>query len=366
MASSPLAIVRHYWFPGLPEDHCGPALGGGFSGSPVVAVRTPAGSGAVLKAFAPGTSLERAVWIHGFMDHLTASGITQVPRLLPALDQHSLAVDADGTLWELATHMPGAAQTRPTAGQVAAAMASLARLHEASARWQREPPRCGPAPAIVRRIAAARELLADPWDRASRPVGRLEAVPDPLRGWCAARRELLARATDRARLRRVLGAIASLEPAPALLQAVVRDLRADHVLFTAIKSDHADAVSGIVDFHGAAIDTPATDIARLLGDWATGARGVAWGDCWDSALDAYGRVRPLRADQRALVPWLAATAVVFGLDRWFRWILDENRSFAASGLVEARIDRLLQQLPQAFDLLEDLPLPRPNAGGESV
>jgi Ser/Thr protein kinase RdoA (MazF antagonist) len=94
--------------------------------------------------------------------------------------------------------------------------------------------------------------------------------------------------------------------------------------------------------------------------------GAGWGDRWESALDAYDRVRPLRADQRALVPWLAATAVVFGLDRWFRWVLDEQRSFAESALVEARIDRLLHQLPQAFDLLEHLPPPRPNAGGESI
>lgn len=364
MAPSPLAIVRRHWFPGLPENDCGPALGGGFSGSPVVAVRTPAGSGAVLKAFAPGMSVERAAWIHGFMDHLTASGVAAVPRLIETVDRRTLAVDAEGTLWELATRMPGAATDRPTGDQVSAAMAALARLHVASAGSAREPPRVGPAPAMIRRVAAARELLADPWDRPFRTPGHA----DPLRDRIAERRRAAGRLIDAARWRRVVGAVSAIVPVPTRLQAVVRDLRADHVLFTTAPPPRAEpaTVSGIVDFHGAAIDTPATDIARLLGDWVAGAGGVGWGDCWESALDAYDRVRPLRADQRALVPWLAATAVVFGLDRWFRWVLDEQRSFAESALVEARIDKLLHQLPQAFDLLEHLPPPRPNAGGESV
>jgi len=364
MPSSPLAIVRRHWFPGLPEDDCGPALGGGFSGSPVVAVRTPAGTGAVLKAFAPGTTLERAAWIHGFMNHLTASGVTAVPRVLETVGRGTVAVEADGTLWELATRMPGAAVDRPTGNQVSAAMTALARIHLASAGWAREPARVGPAPAMIRRIAAARVLLADPWDRPRATA----ANRDPRHDRIADRRAIAAGVIEPVRFRRLLGAIAVIEPALTPLQAVVRDLRADHVLFTVAPPPRAEpaTVSGIVDFHGAAIDTPATDIARLLGDWATGARGVAWVDCWESALDAYGRVRPLRADQRTLVAWLAATAVVFGIDRWFRWIIDENRSFAASGLVEARIDRLLTLLPEALDLVETLPPPRSHARGESV
>lgn len=364
MALSPLAILRRHWFPALPADHCGPALGGGFSGSPVVAVRTPAGIGAVLKAFAPGTSLERAAWIHGFKAHLTGSGVASVPRVLETVDRRTLAVDADGTLWELATRMPGAAIDRPTDDEVSAAMAALARLHVASGGWAREPPRVGPAPAIERRVAAARELLADPWDRPSRTPGD----GDPLRDRIAERRRAAGRLIDAARWRRVVGAVCAIMPVPTPLQAVVRDLRADHVLFTTAPPPRAEpaTVSGIVDFHGAAIDTPATDIARLLGDWVMSAGGAGWGDRWESALDAYERVRPLRADQRALVPWLATTAVVFGLDRWFRWVLVEQRSFPESVLVEARIDRLLNRIPAAFDLLENLAPPRPNAGGESV
>jgi hypothetical protein len=111
------------------------------------------------------------------------------------------------------------------------------------------------------------------------------------------------------------------------------------------------AVSGVVDFHAAAIDTPATDLARLLGSWLPPVAGQAAPllDAWQEPLAAYDRLRPLAAVERRLVPWLDATAVILGLDNWFRWTLDEQRQFPDPTRVQGRIDRLLRRLEGAID-----------------
>ena len=59
-------------------------------------------------------------------------------------------------------------------------------------------------------------------------------------------------------------------------------------------------------------------------------------------------MRPLDDRERRLVPFLHATAVVLGLDNWFRWTLDERRHFADPARVVARIDRLLAELEDAI------------------
>ena len=48
------------------------------------------------------------------------------------------------------------------------------------------------------------------------------------------------------------------------------------------------------------------------------------------------------------MPWLDATAVILGLDNWFRWTLDEQRVFADPARVQGRIDRLLRRLKSAI------------------
>jgi Ser/Thr protein kinase RdoA (MazF antagonist) len=113
-------------------------------------------------------------------------------------------------------------------------------------------------------------------------------------------------------------------------------------------------VAGIVDYHAAGVDTPATDLARLLGSW----RGEAVGGLvagWPAALAAYEAVRPLTVAERSLVPWLHATGVVFGLDNWFRWTIEEGRQFAGVHAVLDRIERLSARLPAALEWLGTSP-----------
>ena len=86
------------------------------------------------------------------------------------------------------------------------------------------------------------------------------------------------------------------------------------------------------------------------------AAGLPLAEAWRPALDAYESLRPLGADRR-LVPWLDATATIFGLDNWFRWVLVEGRRFERSARVVARVDRLLESLPEAVEWLRTHPAP---------
>jgi Ser/Thr protein kinase RdoA (MazF antagonist) len=158
---------------------------------------------------------------------------------------------------------------------------------------------------------------------------------------------------EAARGRRCLMAVATARIGAVRRQAVVRDLWSDHVLF----ADREPArVAGIVDFHAAGIDTPLTDIARLLGSWprpggeAKAAAGGLTGG-WCEPLAAYGEARgqPLTTAEAWLCDWLHAAGVICGLDNWFRWTLEENRRFPDGHRAIERMQRLLADLPTAID-----------------
>ncbi len=329
-----------------------PLAGSGFSGAAVFSVRAAAGGERfVLKACAPGLERRRAEWVHRMMRHLRASGLPEVPAVHGARGGGTLVSDPSGTLWELIGFVPGAPVEMPTQAQAEAAMATLARMHLAAAAWPESPPSRGPSPGIDRRIEQARRLLADPWAaRRSRLSGNAAEAALPghgaeLRGLFDAAIAIVA---DRGT--RGVGRIARCGPTPVLAQAVIRDIWSDHVLFVG----GGDVVGGIIDYHAAGIDTPATDVARLLGSWRAAATGPdgALADRWPTAVAAYERHRPLSPAERRLMEFLHASAVVCGLDHWFRWTLDERRAFGRPDRVLGRIGRLLEELPSALRLLD--------------
>jgi Ser/Thr protein kinase RdoA (MazF antagonist) len=315
----------------------------GSSGSPVWLVRPRGTSDAVvLKAFAAGTPRHRAAWVHGLMRHLSAAGIREVPALVSARDGDTLVTDAEGVHWELARFVPGIATAEPSAAEAAHAATTLARVHVAAATLPGTIPAHGPSPGIVTRIERARLLLARPWQaRLSR------GTSGPLADRQRRAIEAFARYDGTAALTRVT----RFRPPEIVIQAVIRDVWSDHVLYAL---DRPATVAGIVDYHAAGVDTPATDLARLLGSW----RGEAVGGLvagWPAALAAYEAVRPLTVAERSLVPWLHATGVVFGLDNWFRWTIEEGRQFAGVHAVLDRIERLSARLPAALEWLGTSP-----------
>lgn len=346
------ATVCRGWFDAAPVE-AGPLASSGFSGSRVLRVRFAADAGSfVLKSFHAGTSRDHAEWVHRLAMHLRNCGIEQVPEVMTARAGGTVVVDATGTLWELCRLVTGVSVPRPTAAQAAAAGELLARLHLAAAKLPGTPPRSAPSPGILRRIEQARRLEALPWAvrRDVRQRGR--GPRSPLVAAVEGRFDVAIARFTAASGGRFVRRVARLRPEPLDLQPVLRDVWCEHVLHA---SASAAKVNGVVDLHAAGIDLPATDIARLLGSWGvSGGCGPALPlERQPEAAEAYERVRPLAAMERRLVGLLHCTAVLFGLDNWFRWTLDEGRSFADTRAVVGRIDRLLEDLEPALRANDD-------------
>jgi homoserine kinase type II len=114
-------------------------------------------------------------------------------------------------------------------------------------------------------------------------------------------------------------AIALHEPLASLsfsLQPCLRDVWHDHILFT------GEQVTGMIDFGAMDIDTPACDVARLLG-------GLVGDDVTQRqiGLSAYDSVRPLSANELQAVTAFDTSIIVLGGCNWIRWIYIESREF---------------------------------------
>ena len=126
--------------------------------------------------------------------------------------------------------------------------------------------------------------------------------------------------------------LAPLANVPLPLQPCIRDVWHDHVLF------EGDTVTGLIDFGAVRIDTPATDVARLLGslvgDDATG---------WREGLAAYCAVRPLTDHEPLAVFALDTAGTILAGCNWIRWIYKEGRQFDISSTIAAHFERALRR-----------------------
>lgn len=325
--------------------------GAGLSGSPVLLVRRPSGERFVLKSFGPHVRPQRAAWVHALMGHLATAGLDTVPRLRPRLANarwaapipgcETLVADDAGRLWEVANFLSGSPRAAPSAAEAAAALTGLARLHAAAARLGGSEPCIEASAAVRRRVIQAAQIQAAPWRRLE-PDGRRVVPP--------AMTTLVLQAIDVFESNggaAACGRVSAVKEMAVTAQAVLRDVWSDHVLFL-----DDGRLAGFIDFHAAGRDTPATDLARLLGSWDAPAHPTEgrWLQPWQQALDAYEAVRPLEPGERALIPWLHATGVICGLDNWFRWLITERREFADTSTVLSRIARLVGVLPAALDI----------------
>ena len=169
-----------------------------------------------------------------------------------------------GHLWELAPWMPGTAdyERSPSAEKLRAAMTALATIPRRRRRFSpvaaaARARAAGRPNAIARHLARLRELDSRRNQRACRAQSPTQ--PGPTSPHSPANSSPHCPSA-------IPRAIAQLEPLANIhlpLQPCLRDIWHDHVLFT------GNEVTGLIDFGAIDIDTPATDIARLLGSFAS-------------------------------------------------------------------------------------------------
>jgi homoserine kinase type II len=269
-------------------------------------------------------------FIHAVLRHAADRGITVLPLPIVARDGSSFVAHA-GYLWELTPWLPGAADydRAPSDDKLRAAMTALAQFHVATADFKLAT--TDTAPAITRRLARLHQLTHGGIQDLSRAI---TSAPSPELGALA--QEFIAILP-----RAVPHAVAQLEPltgVPLRLQPCIRDIWHDHVLFT------GNEVTGLVDFGALDIDTPATDIARLLGslvgDDVTG---------WQTGLAAYSAIRPLSQQETLAVFALDASGIILAGCNWIGWIYVEGRRFENRAQVVERFRRICARMAKAFE-----------------
>jgi Ser/Thr protein kinase RdoA (MazF antagonist) len=302
------------------------ALGnrGGFSGAGLWRVEASSGRALCLRAWPRDFSRERLKWIHRLMQGARAAGLDFVPEVFSSA-HHITSVEHSHRLWDLTTWMSGQADfhARPTSTRLHASCAALARLHNA---WRNQTPQTGPCPAIMRRLAQAetwRALVKSGWKLPPR-----SADVDPVRPWAERAYLILERKIDG-----VPCALAPWTERVFALQPCLCDIWHDHVLFD------GDVVAGIVDYAAIKVDHPTVDLARLLGSMI-GDDAILRA----SALDAYGRIRPLNWDEREFVKVLDETGTILAMATWLKWVYHDGKYFEDRRAVAERLAKVVERV----------------------
>jgi Ser/Thr protein kinase RdoA (MazF antagonist) len=312
---------------------------GGMSGAQFWRLATPRG-GQILRRwpteFPPP---ERLRFIHGVLRHAADGGIAFLP--IPATTRAGNSfVEFAGYLWEVAPLMPGAAdyEQSPSAEKLRAAMIALAQFHDAVAGFsvgrEDELP-----PAIQTNAIARHAQRLQEFERSS-TVDLANAIVDMHWPDLAP----LARQFLQNLRRAVPFALKQIEPLTGVVfpqQPCIRDAWHDHVLFTGNK------VTGLIDFGAVDFDTPATDIARLLGSFES-VSGPS-DTTWQIGLDAYQSVHKLFPGELQAARALRTSGTLLAGYNWIRWIYIEHREFEDHAQVVARFRRILASVTTTAD-----------------
>lgn len=288
----------------------------------------------------------RLPWIHSVLKQARDAGLDFVPEII-LTQQGATTCEVAGSTWELMTWLPGEVdRERPTSERrIAAAFRALARFHLATGaatdrgreslatndsaiieihRRQRFPTPDS-TPAIVDRIDRLQELQNGRLStiRSAVEQRRIREIDDLAQRWRKERSELP---------RETIHQLEIHSRGQLPLQPAIRDLWRDHVLFTGTE------VSGFLDFGAMRIDTPLTDLARLIGSLA--------GDEFTlrrSAMNAYSELRPLSPRDVEIIDLLDHTGTFIAGWNWLDWLYVQQREFPSLAAIRERLSELLSR-----------------------
>jgi homoserine kinase type II len=261
--------------------------------------------------------------IHAWLSQAVDSAL---PIALPimTLEKRTL-LRQNGQSWQLEPWMPGMPDLAhpPAQEHVITVYATVARFHERLSRQTR----FGPSPGFDARIQELRSLQLRGMSRLAMAIADQPSEATHV----AAGRRWLAMAEPAVSW--LLERFGSLAHPIVPLQPCLRDARPEHFLF------EGDRLSGMIDFGAMGIDTVVTDLARLNGEWLADDRPLR-----ALALAAYKKIRPLGADEIALMEGLEAMGDVLIAMHWLSWHFLERRRFDDPQAVGRGINRGLDRL----------------------
>lgn len=293
-------------------------VAGGFSGAGVWrgddAITGPVFA---VKAWPPEFTSTRLATLHTWMAQ--AARLAFVPAVLRTI-ANMTSVSHLGRVWDVTRWMPGTALANPGIAEVEAACVAVAQLHGV---WPSE--HTAACPGVLNRLRALSDFRTQLGSGVP-PRPRVSGAIIPL-----VRRAFLRVAESADWAERVLR---PWEYVPLPLSPCVRDMRAEHVLFT------SGRVAGIVDYGAMAIDHPAVDLARLLGDF----------DGHEETRITAG-LRAYRSERSLDVPddfvrVLEQTGTICSVVGWLMRLLVEQRKVADERAVSTRLERLVGRIEQ--------------------
>ena len=321
-----LAPVLSNWIADPLEAAIRPVTSGGFSGAQVWQVEYR-GRMFALRRWQAGFPESRLIGVHSIQGWLGHAGLP-VPTLVRTSAAAQTIVREEDALWELATWMPGLADYHEHSlpEKLDAAMCLLARLHLTAAKLPTELPSWEKAtrvsPALMRRSERLCNLVLADNRRIRNLSGYKPANAEQrlaLKGFT-----LLAR-TAEAELQKSQ----RWETEELPLQWCLRDVRDEHVLFT------ENCVTGLVDFGAVGFDSPAGDVARLLGSLVGDDR-----EGWRRGLEAYESIKPLSAVEREAIVFFDSSGVVISTANWLTWLFGPKKRASESWHRPAALKRL--------------------------
>ena len=336
-----LVSALGHWLPN-PEQaqFCGLGEGSSFSGAGLWRVEHGAGIYVLRRwpqAESKGCNITRVSWLQR---HLAEAGLPIASPLSllehpEAVDFTKISINRDVVTWTLSLWLPGAADywitPRPT--KLKAALRMLAEIHLAAASFpvgdKAGRARTDRSPALVKRADRLEGLKSAEWAELNYhlaktpPTAEREAAFEAL--------ELIHRSLGRLWYESLRWCD---EPLP--LQWVVRDVWHDHILFT------EDKVTGVIDFGAAAVDSPAGDVARLLGSLVGDDEAG-----WLLGVEAYQRQRSLTPVELEAIRYFDASGTLLSAFNWVHWLFRDPSALGKEvdrGAAHRRLERLVGRL----------------------
>ncbi|WP_068141517.1 aminoglycoside phosphotransferase family protein [Roseimaritima ulvae] len=279
-------------------------LEGGFSGAAIYHCRHRDGSETALRCWPSGTAAERVAEVQRVVGEARRRGCGLVPQIIETRTHTTLVTLADRH-WEHSQWMPGepcspSDDPQHLESAVRLAAAAVGQFHAAVRQLGTRSDLSAAVVQRCERLAAAEQWLQQPplaTDGARWPAWLIRV-------------DGVLRAAWPRHQHRLQAGLAAARSQRTNVQYVLRDCHHAHILFDA----PGTTVSGLIDFDALRVDTPATDLARLVHSFAALSRpqpGIIGGPSEDPPIQS-GRT----------------------LSSWRRWVEDDLWGAAVAGIRE--------------------------------